>query len=372
MLDIDNLRNPQIRLHGLVKADNRYTFYHDETNNIRKLYVGTQGLNVDTLKVFVLGGIVNEGVPHLIDIQSLRKALRIQKTAEEIKLKHVAKGEFLELLRSPQLTTFLRWIIDNRLMIHYHDIDPLYWSIVDIIDSILSGLGNSRWIPLHMQLKADLTAILRTHLPSTVSIFYRYGYPGITPENRKPLLNDIIALIENDRTTLPIFNACVLKGVLAAGRGLDCLDFIEGNAPNKLIDDFSIYYLNRLAVFKYSTHILDMEESIRGHFLKTPLTKDGKPVTHYRFADSKTEAGIQLSDIVVGVMGKMHSYFTETSSDDIASARTSLTGTSLQNAELLRDLIDASDAANIAFLHHVASAQDINKLNIFLRFLDNA
>ena len=52
--------------------------------------------------------------------------MRIQKTAAEIKLDHVAKGGFLELLLSAKLTTFLRWITDNGLMIHYHDLDPLY------------------------------------------------------------------------------------------------------------------------------------------------------------------------------------------------------------------------------------------------------
>jgi hypothetical protein len=61
--DIDELRDTQIRLHGLTKADCVYTFYYDETNNIRKLHVGAKGFNVGTLKVFVLGGIVHEGSP---------------------------------------------------------------------------------------------------------------------------------------------------------------------------------------------------------------------------------------------------------------------------------------------------------------------
>ena len=121
----------------------------------------------------------------------------------------------------------------------------------------------------------------------------------------------------------------MLKRVLQLGRGLDSLDFIEGYPPNLLIDDFSIFYLNRIAVFKHASHVLDMEESIRDRFLEAPLTSGGEPVTHYRFADSKAEPGIQLADVVVGVVGKMHTYFTETSRDEVAAARASLTGTSL-------------------------------------------
>ena len=90
-MDIDEFRNSQMRLYGLTKADESYTFYHDETNNIIKLHVGVQGLNVAELKVFVLGGVVHEGAPRAIDIEPLRAAMRVQKSAPEIKLKHVAK-----------------------------------------------------------------------------------------------------------------------------------------------------------------------------------------------------------------------------------------------------------------------------------------
>jgi hypothetical protein len=359
-------------MYGLTKADQSYTFYHDETNNIRKLHIGAQGLNVAELQVFVLGGVVHDGPPRALDIHPLRAAMRIQKTAPEIKLGHVAKGDFLELLRSTKLTTFLRWITDNGLMIHYHDLDPLYWSVVDIMDSILPELREPALMQYQALLKSDLAAVLRINLPATIGLFYHYGYPGLIPENRKPFLNELIALLEHYSAVLPAPNAMVLKNVLKAGRGLDGLDFIEGYPPNMLIDDFSTFYQGRIAVFKYATHVLDMEELIQEHFLQTPLTSGGKPVTHYRFADSKAEPGIQLADIVVGVLGKMHSYFTETSPHEIAADRANLAGTSLQNAELLRDLIAASHDANVAFLNHVSSMHDLDKLDLFLRFQDGA
>ena len=54
----------------------------------------------------------------------------------------------------------------------------------------------------------------------------------------------------------------------------------------------------------------------------------------------------------------------------MAEDRANLTGASLENSELLRDLISASQNANIAFLHHVASLHDIDKLDLFLHFKD--
>jgi hypothetical protein len=372
LVDIDELKEPQIRMHGLTKANKSYTFYHDETNNIRKLHVAAQGLNVAELKVFILGGVVHEGTPRPIDILPLRTAMRIQKTAREIKLEHVAKGDFLNLLLSDKLTTFLHWITDNGLMIHYHELDPLYWSIVDIVDSILSKLRDPVLLQYHALLKSDLATVLRSDLPATVGLFYRHGYPGLAPESRKPFLNDLIALLDHFSAVLPAHNASMLKNVLKAGRRLESLDFIEGYPINMLIDDFSTFYLGRIAIFKHATHVLDMEESIQNRFRKTPLTSGGKPVTHYRFANSQAEPGIQLADVVVGVLGKMHSYFTETPRDEVAADRANLTGTSLKNSELLRDLLAASHDANIAFLNHVSSMHDLDKLDLFLRFQDGA
>jgi len=354
-------------MHGLTKADAEYVFYHDETNNIKKLRLSDQGLNVTNPGFFVLGGVVHEGSPHRLDLAPLRHAMGVQTSADEIKLKHVAKGDFLGLLTSNKLSTFLQWISDNGLFVHYHALDPLYWSLVDIIDSILYRLNDPRLTQYHIPLKADLTALLRANLPETTSVFYRYSYPDIAPANRKPFLNEFITMLERADDVLPEFNSVMLRGMLQAGCDLPSLDFIEGFTPHLLIESFSGFYLTRIAVFKHSTHILDMEDSIHDELEAMPLVSGGRPFKNYRFADSKSEPGIQVSDIIVGVIGKMYSYFAETKRDDVAAARAALTGTSLNNAELLRDLIDASHDANVAFLHHIATNSEINKMNLFLR-----
>lgn len=129
MINLDTLRDGQIRVHHLGQTDSAYTFYYDETNNVRKLYVDEDGFNVALPKIFVLGGIAHEGVVRAIDISSLRQAMKVQKNVRELKLAYVAKGEFVDLLKSEKLTIFLRWIRDNGFVIHYHEFDPLYWSV---------------------------------------------------------------------------------------------------------------------------------------------------------------------------------------------------------------------------------------------------
>ncbi|WP_050385878.1 DUF3800 domain-containing protein [Bradyrhizobium pachyrhizi] len=371
-MDIDKLRKAEIQRHELTAADDVYTFYHDETNNIIRLRIVEGRLNVAKLKVFVLGGVVHEGEARPIEIQALREAMRIQKSAPEIKLEHVAKGSFLEVLGSKKLTTFLRWIADSGLMVHCHDLDPLYWSIADIIDSIVPKLGDRSLLPYCALLKSDLAAVLRCNLPATVQLFDAYGYPGLSPEGRKPFLEKLVELVDHYRAVLQPQNTMVLRNVLRAGRSLASLDFIEGFPSNLLIDEFSTFYRGRIAIFKNSGHTFDEESTIQDHLLNTPLTSNSRPVKNFRFADSKAEPGIQLSDVMVGVLGKMHTYFTITDRDDVAIDRAALAETSLENASLLRDLISASHEANVAFLHHVASLHDLDKLDLFLRFPDGA
>ena len=372
MIDLDEWRDKEIRLHGLSGTDVKATFYYDETNNIRKLHVGAQGLNVTELNVFVLGGVVHLGGPRPFDLRPLREEMRIQKSAAEIKLMHVAKGPFPDLLRSAKLTIFLRWILDSDLLIHYHELDPFYWSVIDIIDSLLHGIGSPALLFHHAWLKSDLAELLRSDLAATVDLFGRHGYPGLAPESRAPFLKELIRLIESRSKALPVSNAALLKQVLRAGLELDELAFIEGNVPNRLIDDFSLFYLSRIAVFNRATHILDMEESIRDRLQAMAIMKGNAPATHFQFVDSKVDPGVQLADIVVGLLGKMHSYFTKTPPDEVAQARAGLTGTPLENTELLKDCISRSHGENIAFLNHVASQYDIQKLDIFLRFPDGA
>jgi hypothetical protein len=368
-IDIDEIRAMDIALNGLTRADLRYTFYHDETNNIKKLHIDGGALNIAEVKVFVLGGIVHRGEPTAIDLASLRKHLRIQDSAREIKLRHLARGDFLEVLSSGKLTVFLRWLVQNNVFVHYSELDPLFWSFVDIVDSILHARTDlARQDP--MILKSDLTELLRADLPATVQLFDKYGYPSIAGPDRRAFVEGLLDIVEDHEDLVDHFNYMMLKGVLQAGRNATELAFIEGNVRHLLIEEFASLYRHRLVLFKNSTHVLDEEDTVRDALEAVPLESARAPFKNWRFADSESEPGIQLSDIVAGLLGKMHSYFTENTPEDVYEMREGLSGVSLANALLLRDLIAASNAENIAFQHHVASGYDRLKADMFLRFTD--
>ncbi len=366
MIDVDEIRRAHISAHGLKGADDVRTFYYDETNNLKKLRVREYGFNVSEPGVFVLGGVAHTGDRKPLDVQTLRQKLRIQPSAQEIKLKHLAKGDFLIALESKKLTTFLEWAQRSDLTLHYHALDPIYWSIVDIIDSILFGANEVQLFQHHLLLKADLARVLRRDLSTVADIFLRFDYPSIAAERRKEFLDEVLRLLEHNQHSLPEFNYMMLKGVLQMGRGLQSLEFIEGFTPHELIETFSIFYLTRLAVFKTSRHILDMEDTIRDEIEELQPRSEGAPLNNYSFVDSKSDVGVQISDILVGLLGKMYSYFATTPLSQIESDRVSLSSQSRRNADLLREMIDSSHAASIALINHVMSVHDVAKMNAFL------
>jgi hypothetical protein len=358
VVDVNWIRDREIALHGLTAADTEYTIYYDETNNIRRLHVRSDGLNVREPKCFVVGGIAHRGPSRLLVLSELRSALRVQANAREIKLKNVATGEFGELLNASRLEVFLTWLVEQGLFVHYSVLDPLYWSIVDIVDSILTEHHEPMLLGLNLQLKNDLYAVLRHDYDGTIDIFQRYRYPDIGRERRAAFVAELLDLLEFRRGLLEDFNYMMLKGLLQIAEQLDALPYLEDETPNVLIDGFAPFYVQRLCLFKNSHHILDVEEVVREHLERTPFTDGDHELRHFRFAVSHDETGIQVSDVVTGLLGKLFSFICATDDAELVTVRRALGRQQRRNLDLLNTLLDRSIEENKAFAHFVLSLRD--------------
>ena len=60
MIDVNPLRDAILATHHLPNVDGIYTFYYDETNNVRKLHLTPDGMNIRKPESFVLGGVVRK------------------------------------------------------------------------------------------------------------------------------------------------------------------------------------------------------------------------------------------------------------------------------------------------------------------------
>ena len=324
MIDVNEMRDIIVAAYQLTNVDEPYTFYYDETNNVRKLHLTADGMNIRRPECFVIGGIVHRGPPRPIDLAPLRAGLRLQATVKEIKLEHLGKGRFLQVLASPKVETFLAWIAAQGFLIHYQVTDLLYWSIVDIVDSILTEIGESPLTAAHLLLKDSLYSVLRDDVDGTAELLGRYTYPDVGRARRSAFIAELLALVEHREHLLEHFPFYMLKGLLQMARGLESLPYLEDETPNVLIDGFGAFFMNRLMLFKNAQHILDDEKRIEAYLNALELSDKDVPLRHYRFANSKSEPGVQLSDPAAGLLGKLFSHVNRTSLDDLTEEMTNL------------------------------------------------
>jgi hypothetical protein len=213
------------------------------------------------------------------------------------------------------MQTFLSWLLDEGLFVHFSVLDPLYWSIVDIVDSILTEHGEMRLMMANWELKDALYTILRHDPDDTVELFQRYSYPNVGRERRSEFVAKMLERLEVRADLL--FSAMMLKGVLQIGGKLEALPYLEEETPNVLIDGFGASFVQRICLFKNSSHIVDVEEVIMDYIGAQGFMDGEQPLDIHRFAASHDEPGIQISDIVAGTLGKFFSMIQRSSHEEL-------------------------------------------------------
>ncbi|PTB30921.1 DUF3800 domain-containing protein, partial [Photobacterium phosphoreum] len=124
-------------------------FFYDESNNVRVLRLKGGVFNTDKhanpSPYFVLAGVALPNKGNNItssEIEDLNKIINLPENVEEMKYKYIAKGSFLDNLKSTKLTKILEWIYNSDYLIHYSNVNMEYWSILDIIDDLCDHIDS--------------------------------------------------------------------------------------------------------------------------------------------------------------------------------------------------------------------------------------
>lgn len=366
MFDINPMRDAILAAHQLPGVDGVYTFYYDETNNVRKLHLTPEGMNIRRPDCFVLGGVAHRGPPRPIDLGGLRTLLRLQPSVKEIKLKLLGSGDFLGLLASEKIELLLEWLTTQGLLVHYQVTDLLYWSIVDIVDSIVTEIGEPQLMAVHLLLKDSLYAVLREDVDGTADLLGRYHYPDVGRERRAAFIAELRDLVDYREHMLEHFPYYMLKGMLQAARGIPSLPYLEDETPNVLIDGFGSFFSNRLCLFKSAHHVLDDERQIEAYLTSLELSDGEVPLRHFRFANSQSEPGVQLSDPVAGLLGKLFTYLNRTPMGALRQEMADLSDRQRRSLKLLSRLLDLSTDECLGFAQYVISAEDRDRAHFIL------
>lgn len=345
--------------------DSKFQFYYDETNNIKKFYVRENDFNYSFASNFVLGGLVHEGAAP--EVHTLIESFNLQKTVKEVKFKHIANGSFPDCLKSEKLRLFLQFIKDGDLYVHYSSLNILYWAIVDIVDSAImnSDVAQKLGLAFSNQLKNDLYKLARIEIDSLIKLFYQFEYPNIKKDSIIRFIDALTSLFD-DYIDSPEFHFGLesLRQILKEAKKKSSLPFIMDEEDYILLKDLSHFYLRPIYTFKNSSHIFDNEDLI-SETLNDYKILDGKSeIKNYSFVDSQTNQLIQLSDIFVGLWGKLSNYLNTNAKDKISNDLDSLSSLQQTNLDLLIDLEDKSHNKNIGFLHSIDSFEERSKMSL--------
>lgn len=343
IIDCTLFRQDTILLNGLdvKKMDSHYSLYFDESGNTRCFWIKDGKFNVDPFTHFVLGGIVADNA---VDFEYAKKRIGCNVTVQEIKSRNVYKGDFETCLKSTMLKNFLNLIIEQKWMVHFSVVELFYYAIVDIVDSIMDVGTDTD------QIKNELYRILRHNISMTQQIMIKYEYPNVSDNKKKGFLNSCIKVLDNYIADTGRANELTFKLRMAFQLAQERteLQFIQDEDTGNLLHSFLHFYLRPIYMFKNSQLILDEELSIQEKLEHYCLSLDGATLENYQFVNSKDNAMVQLSDVMMGIIAR-YLRFVNTNIDNVDNAASKFDANQLASLCQLNNILNTSASENPAF-----------------------
>ena len=284
------------------------SFYYDETDNVRKYYLKETGVNEQIDRHFVLGGVYCKKDEELPDIEELKVKLNISNDSKEIKSKQLYRGDFLKVLDDKYIHLFLEWISQCQLYVHYTVVNLYYYSLVDIVDSLITNERSMiYWADI---MKNALYHVAKRNYTAFNDILYRYNYPNLKSDDIRNFLVEIRDFIAMHKTDGDLSLPLLLD--LMKDENIDKLPFIQDEKDRIFLNDLSQFYYYPIYCFWNAIHIFDHEDEIeKKYFGNVVFKKDDVLLNSYEFKDSKDEPMIQISDCIVGLICRFYKFLDE-------------------------------------------------------------
>lgn len=339
------------------------TFYYDESNNIRKLWLSEDDFNAPIDSDFVLGGVMHFGNKSTADVDSLKSKLRLQKSAKEMKFKHISKSKsFLECLNDEKVLLFLQWLYDSDLYIHFSNVNNLYFATVDIIDSI----DEPGYIPFIFQMKNELYKLVRKNYRDFYRLLVRCNYPNISSKDIDYFYTHILGYIDDSCVDIPFDLEILRQGVKAAQKQKE-LSFLQGNMEKTIIENYFSFYTRPIGVFPHAKHIFDNEYKIEEIFAEYEFYNGDNKLENYKFVNSINNPLVQVSDCIVGLMGRYYTYVNNLDRYQVYQMFKMLSDRQRKALRILAQLIIKSEHLSKLLLHSTESIDEHDISSFILR-----
>ena len=371
-VDVAEMKNTIESLNGIPPFNEEMTFYYDESGNCRKFSLtGTGFNNTDALKGdFVLAGVAHEGVSFDIDVPALYSALDYKEGQKELKFKHLYHNseDFTSFIGSKRVTEFLNWLTQSGLYIHYSALNNLFYSLVDIVDTLWET--HPQCIIYMREIKGALYDFVIDHQDEVINILNRHTYPDV--KNASAFCDELCSLIwqyNDDSEYDPGFFLELFRQMMKTAGKLDQMIFVQDNEPFLLIKEYYLFYLERCEIFSKSKHIFDEEQTVQRQLSKIELYEDGILINNWQFVKSHENIYVQISDLVAGLLRKLFTFLDEKTVAEIISIALMLNDKQVDNFTKLWMLISKSDEKSSLFIKNANSTKNVRERMLKLRFL---
>lgn len=371
-INVEDQKKAILDLNGIPPFEEEMTFYYDESGNCRKFSLTDAGFNnTDALKGdFVLAGVAHEGRSFDIDVPSLYSVLDYKEGQKELKFKHLFYNskDLLSFIGSKRATGFLEWLSKSGLYIHYSALNNLYYSLVDIVDSLWET--HPLCIMYMWDIKGALYDFVIGHQDEVIDIFIRYTYPDI--KDVPAFCNELCSLIweyNDDSEYDPGFFLELLRQMLKTAGKLDKLIFVQDNEPFILIQEYYLFYTERCEIFSKSHHIFDEELTVQKQMSDLELYENGIQHNNWQFVKSHENIYVQVSDLIAGLLRKLFMFLDANSLTDIVDIAMKLNDAQVKNFTLLWMLISKSDEKSPLFIKNANSQKNVRERMLKLKLL---
>ena len=372
IINVEDQKDTVWKLNGIKPFNEEMTFYYDESGNCRKFYLTDNGFNdPEAIKGdFVLAGIAHNGKSYEIDLVSLHEALEYKEGQKELKFKHLYhnSADFVSFMGSKRATEFLEWLDKSGLYIHYSALNNLFYSLVDIVDSLWET--HPMCIMYFWDIKNALYDFTIEHQDEVIDILIRHTYPDVKDTVSFCYeLCDLISKYNDDSIYNPGLFLELFRQMLKAAGKMGKLPFIQDNEPNMLIKEYYLFYLERCEIFSKSLHIFDEEKAVEKNLSNIQLYEHGKILNHYKFVKSHENIFVQISDMIAGLLRRLFIFLDEKSIGEIKSLAEKLNENQINNFNILWRLISRSDEKSPLLIKNANTPKNIQERMMKLQIL---
>ena len=132
------------------------------------------------------------------------------------------------------------------------------------------------------------------------------------------------------------------------------------------------FYAQNIALFQNSQHIFDNEDNLQEGFDQKVSAFSKRPQTNYEFIDSKSSKEIQLSDVIVGIIARLHDFLDQHSPDTLRESLDAVFEDQYQRETLcsLVKLIGRLINLNQALIHHLLHLTTLDNMKAVSDYCD--